>query len=420
MVAPFGMSPKMTVTARMLPMARALAKRDHQVTVVIPPWDSIRDSGVKTESAGVDIVNIGIPMAGEQLPSPFRQFAGGLRWLFGWLLIAWRLWRETLASKPQIVYVFKPIGYSGLVAQATWIMKKMRCLKVQLVMDSDDWEGAGGWNERLQYSRVQKFVRERQEKWGLRHCDALTLASRTLESLAWSLGIPAKKIHYVPNGVPDYFWASLEQVKAVPPDTARLREPTVLVYTRFTECTVERILNIIKKISRELPEARFLVVGEGFQRESVALRKRASETKLHEKIIATGWVPRDMLVRYFAMADVAIYPCDDSLINRAKSHVKLLELMAAGKAIVADSVGEIAEMITPRESGALVSPSQSEDLARMAVELLEKSELRSRLGETAMARAQEHYDWDKLATRVESALLGATSKPHSTNRKQHP
>lgn len=44
---------------------------------------------------------------------------------------------------------------------------------------------------------------------------------------------------------------------------------------------------------------------------------------------------------YFAAADLAICPLEDSLLNRARCPAKLVDLLAAGLAVVADDVGEV-------------------------------------------------------------------------------
>ena len=46
-----------------------------------------------------------------------------------------------------------------------------------------------------------------------------------------------------------------------------------------------------------------------------------------------GWVSSQDLPGYFAAADVAIYPLDDTLLNRAKCPVKLTDLLLAGLGI---------------------------------------------------------------------------------------
>src|SRR2546421_1245473 len=57
-IAPFGLQPKGTVSARMLPLAGALAARDHLVRVVIPPWDdpaAHRGRGLRSASQSLVI-----------------------------------------------------------------------------------------------------------------------------------------------------------------------------------------------------------------------------------------------------------------------------------------------------------------------------------------------------------------------------
>src|SRR5690349_9211898 len=74
LIAPFGLQPKGTVSARMLPLAQALAGRGHMVRVVIPPWDdpSARDgsstisvtANERGEVAGVHVVTLALPGGG--------------------------------------------------------------------------------------------------------------------------------------------------------------------------------------------------------------------------------------------------------------------------------------------------------------------------------------------------------------------
>lgn len=54
-----------------------------------------------------------------------------------------------------------------------------------------------------------------------------------------------------------------------------------------------------------------------------------------------GWEDGDSMRDYFAAADLAICPLEDSLLNRARCPAKLVDLLAAGLAVVADDVGEV-------------------------------------------------------------------------------
>src|SRR3954454_3392465 len=74
LIAPFGLQPKGTVSARMLPLAHALAGRGHMVRVVIPAWDDPSARGgsstiavtanERSEVAGVHVVTLALPRGG--------------------------------------------------------------------------------------------------------------------------------------------------------------------------------------------------------------------------------------------------------------------------------------------------------------------------------------------------------------------
>ncbi|MGH2537571.1 MAG: glycosyltransferase, partial [Candidatus Promineifilaceae bacterium] len=160
LVGPFGFHPNKTMRSRALPLARALASRGHSPKLFMPPWQTPQQAGRSwlEDGVAVEYVRLG----------PGR------------LGTAARLARRVLAWRPDIVHAFKPKAYTGLLAWWLWHAQP----GLPLVTDSDDWEGRGGWNERAPYSWAQKRFFAWQESWGLRHCDALTVASRTLQSLA--------------------------------------------------------------------------------------------------------------------------------------------------------------------------------------------------------------------------------------------
>jgi glycosyltransferase involved in cell wall biosynthesis len=94
---------------------------------------------------------------------------------------------------------------------------------------------------------------------------------------------------------------------------------------------------------------------------------------------------------------------DDRLINRAKCSAKLADLMVAGRAIVADAVGEMREKLEHRISGWLTPPVDVEAQAAAIVALLEDAATRQALGDAARRRIWELYDWSQLAERAERA-----------------
>ncbi|NIO71766.1 MAG: glycosyltransferase [Anaerolineae bacterium] len=385
-IGPFGLRVKGTMSRRAMPMARALAARGHQVDIILPPWDCPEDSGREWEEEGVGVHNIALP---PRFPLLFH------------LLVTWRLVRRALALKPDVVHCFKPKAYAGLSAAVIWFLQRLGLTKVRLVVDSDDWEGWGGWNEIGDYTWAQKRFFAWQERWGLTHCDAVTVASRALQTLAWSLGVAPKRVFYVPNG------ANLKsQISNLHSRISILDSPfSVLLYTRFFEFQAERVIEVFERVAAEVPEVKFLIVGKGLSGEEEKLLRLASQRGLADRMVYAGWVEPTELPRYLAAADVAIYPLDDNLLNRARCSAKLVDLMAAGLAIVAEDVGQSSEYIEHGRSGLLVEAGDTEAFARCVVRLLRDKSLRGALGNEARRRVCEEFAWERLVERIESAYL---------------
>ena len=397
------MEPKRTMAVRALPMAKALAAHGHQVLILLPPWDHPQDTGKEWVEDNVRVSNIRLPLS-----IPGVQH----------LLVACRLLRATLRYEPNIIHCFKPKSYAGLTAWAVWQLKRLGGIQAQLVVDADDWEGGGGWNELQRYSWLQKRFFAWQERWGLAHCDALTVASRALQTIAWSQGIPRDRVHYIPNG-----WTA---EKSAPPldEAAALRHkygmgdaPVALLYTRFFEFEVERAVAIMRAVLVEVPEVRWLIVGKGLFGEEQRLLALAREQGMAERLTYAGWVPPDQLPAHLALAQVAIYPFDDTLINRTKCAAKLVELLAMGVPVVADRVGQNSEYIVDGVSGLLITPGDIQGFVKATARLLNNPEVAARLGAAAKKRIAQSYSWQELAAEAERAYSRAASPCRNPERE---
>src|SRR4051812_17468838 len=210
LLAPFGLQPKGTVSARMMPLAHALARRGHMVRVVIPPWDDpsacvgatvtplLTDAG---EQAGVHVVTLPLP---RRMPHSLALTSGLVREALRLSLAPQctsggaleQAASDALATfRAEVVHVFKPVGYSGLAGFA------LGALRVPWVLDTDDWEGPGGWADVNPYARTQKLGLALQEAALPRLAGAVTAASRTLQGRAWTFGLTRRGVFYLPNGV---------------------------------------------------------------------------------------------------------------------------------------------------------------------------------------------------------------------------
>lgn len=177
----------------------------------------------------------------------------------------------------------------------------------------------------------------------------------------------------------------------------------VLLYTRFFEFRLERVIEVLRRVVAGEPRARLFVVGEGLFGEESDLDDMLGAAGLSDHAVFTGWVETHRLPDYFATCDVVMFPYDDTLINRTKCSVKLIDLLAVGLPVVADAVGQNTEYIADGESGLLVTPGDDVAFADAIVRLLADPGLRARLGDAATRRMREHFTWENLVEEVERA-----------------
>lgn len=407
MVAPFAAYPKGTVPVRMLPLAKALVKQGHKVSIIAPPYDNPFESGREYEVDGVKLFNIRF----QNLP------------LMKYPLATFEIFLKVLRLKPHVLYIFKPKGYSGLVCMVFITLRKLGLLRMlRLILDMDDWEGYGGFCDYyLKHRLYPKYMLDFfdfQERWIPRRVDIVTVASRVLRDRVLSWGIPSDRVLYIPNGAPQHsFDAQAREVEDLRMKLGLERIKVILLYTRFFEYRLGKLIDILKLVKREVKDVKLLVVGKGEFGEEKRLKVLAEREGLSDAIVFAGWIQPKDLPSYLAVGDVAIYPFDDTLLNRAKCPGKLVELMVAGKAIVADRVGQIAEYIQDGESGVLVDSDDVQAFASNVVKVLEDDALRRRLGKNARNRILDVFNWDKLTAKVEQALSFGNRKIIQNRKK---
>ena len=375
MIGPFGLHPKQTMRSRALGLARPLVTRGHAVRLFMPPWETPAEAGRGWEEDGVALRYV-----------PLRGGIPG---------ITRALVRETLAWRPDVVHAFKPKAYSGLAAEWLWRVHRN---SLRLVMDTDDWEGAGGWNDLAPYSPLQKRIFARQERWGLTHAHAVTVASRTLESLVWSLGVPRNRVAYIPNGPGIPLRAVSPEERAATRARLGLDErPTVLVYSRLFEFDTARLVAVLAGAREARPDMAILLVGAGlYETDSDRFREQVADAGLLEATVDVGWTAREELPAVLAAADVGLYLMDDTLLNRTKCPVKLADMLAAGVPVVAEAVGQVAEYVRDGRTGTLCASGDEAGLVAAAVALLGDGARRDRQAAAAQADMGARFGWERL------------------------
>lgn len=377
MVGPFGFHPKKTMHSRALSLARELVALGHEVAMFMPPWHTPDEADRRWQEDGVSVRYV--PLGG------------------GVLGITARLLREMLAWQPDVVHCFKPKAYSGLVAWWLWHFHRRR---IRLVVDTDDWEGWGGWNDLDPYSPLQKRFFAWQEQWGMRHCHVLTVASRALQSIAWSMGIARGRVVYLPNG------SGIEKQKTEnrKQKTGNGGEATILLYSRLFEFDTGRLVAILAGVKTAVSHLKTLSVGVGLHDDdATTFRQQLADVGLLDSLIDVGWVETEELPQVLTRADVGIYLMDDTLLNRTKCPVKLADMAALGIPVVGEDVGQVSEYVVNGRSGFLYPTGDIDGITAGLIQLLTNALLREQFAQEAITHMATNFAWAHQALQLEHA-----------------
>jgi glycosyltransferase involved in cell wall biosynthesis len=160
-----------------------------------------------------------------------------------------------------------------------------------------------------------------------------------------------------------------------------------------------RFLWLAAQVVREVPEARFLVVGgEPFgvgDDYSQRLRCLAVELNLADQVAFTGHL--NEVRPALAAMDVFVHPGDPEpfgLVN--------VEAMAMGKPVVAFAHGALPEIVLNMETGLLVTPEDEATLAEAILTLLRDSARRQVMGRAGRARVEARFTAERMAAEVEA------------------
>lgn len=234
------------------------------------------------------------------------------------------------------------------------------------------------WGAAL-YSLVQVLRLRRFERWACRRADGVTAVSETDRHLLQAMiNQPDKPLAAIPNSLDVEEMA--QAAAGWPPDPGTAFD---LLFTGKMDYrpNVDAVLwfadEIFPLIRAQRPQTTLAVVGQ---------KPHARLARLHEMdgITVTGWV--ESVRPYLAQAAAVIMPFRVGSGTR----LKLIEAMAAGKAVVSTHIG--AEGFPVENGRHLIMADEPAQFAQAVLALLNSPEKRQALGQEAAVFARQ-YDW---------------------------
>ncbi len=150
---------------------------------------------------------------------------------------------------------------------------------------------------------------------------------------------------------------------------------------------IQYLIQAATIIKKKFSDFRILVVGDGpFRRE---LEELSVSAGVSGKIIFTGF--RSDIPRILAAIELFVLPTLEEGMS-----VAILEAMCAGKPVIASRIGGVPEVVT-RETGILVHPGDSGELANAIDYLLSDAKARERMGKAGCQQIEQNFTLQKMA-----------------------
>jgi len=196
------------------------------------------------------------------------------------------------------------------------------------------------------------------------------------------------KVRVIHNGI------DVDRFSKAAPDRAQVLPVTahgkliVLVGNMHSDVKGHPLLiSAAPAIIREFPDTRFVLAGDGEQRQQ--FEHEVNALGLAHSFLFLG--RRNDIAEILACCDLAVLPSKAEGLPNA-----VLEYMAAGLPVVASNVGGNLEIIRDGVTGLLVPPQDAPALGDALLRLLRDPSLACRIGESGQAYVRQNFSFERL------------------------
>jgi PEP-CTERM/exosortase A-associated glycosyltransferase len=216
----------------------------------------------------------------------------------------------------------------------------------------------------------------------LRRANHVTTICQGLAREIASRGIARERITVIPNAVDTNAFAFDPVPDRELGERLDLQGSVVLGFigSFYGYEGLDMLIEAFAKLCARRPDVRLLLVGGGPREE--ALRARAAELGVADRVRFAGRVHHDDVPRYYSIVDLLVYPRMPVRVTELVTPLKPREAMAQGRLLVASDVGGQRELIRDGDTGFLFPAGNVDALVATVMRVLATP------GEWARVRAQ--------------------------------
>lgn len=234
------------------------------------------------------------------------------------------------------------------------------------------------WTDQTSALRLYSTI----DRMGLRFFDKVICVSEEVRTKLLRSGVPDQKAEVILNGIPVSDFANNGNRKTE-------EEPVIGMVGRLVDAKgFQLVLQSAPAILRRFPKARFVLVGEGPQREKWT--RLVGELGIASRVAFVG-AQTDMPRVYQNMSIFVLPSFNEGM------PMTVLEAMAAGVPVVATKVGSIPQVIQHERTGLLIEKCDTNGVQSAIERLLGEPEFGLALGRRARSFVENQASAEKTA-----------------------
>jgi glycosyltransferase involved in cell wall biosynthesis len=243
------------------------------------------------------------------------------------------------------------------------------------------------------------------EKGSLKLADMTIATNESYRAIQIERGkVDPKRVFVVRNG------PNLRRVAyRTPSERLRSMNKCILCYIGALnpQDGVDYLLRSLRDLVYKLNRKDFYCVIMGSGDSYADLKALAQELNLEGYVELTGYVSEEDLMSNLSAADICLDPDPSSPLNDVSTWIKIMEYMALGKPIVTYDLKET--RYSAQDAALYVKPNNELEFAEGIARLMDRPDLRAKMGEYGRNRIHHELKWDIVGQNLLQgyrALLG--------------
>lgn len=253
---------------------------------------------------------------------------------------------------------------------------------------------------------LMRAAARRLERFAYRQSHHIVALSPGMKDGVVKTGFPEERVDVIPNSADlELFDPKTTDASAFRAAHPEIGDAPLVVYAG----TLGRINGVdylprIAAAAKELgARVRFVVAGRGQQEEQV--RAGASELGVfNDNFFMLPPLPKRQVPNLLAAADLALSLFIDMKPMWANSANKFFDALASGTPVAINYGGWQADLLRETEAGIVMPPNDPDTAAAQIIEFISNREAVKCAGHAARQLAEDQFDRDQLADRLESVL----------------